>query len=178
MKLTHSLPILMLCAAPQFATAQQTKATSPEAFSAFVVDLCMFNQTEDIPAELAVAQQKATASGLPTVVENADMGMYGQSDAIFIMVSKTIDTLACVVELPAAQGGDHAFFEVVEAYFDAAYDSRYPDHLESIDDNPSPHIDGHDWIIRTDANDSAVVTISFGTEDGISISGVLAKKYD
>lgn len=175
MKLTAMLSALLLCSATHTATAQQA---APAGFAKFAVDLCMYDKTTDLAGDLAASKQKVAATGLSTMVETDDMGMYGVSGEQFIMVSKSIDSLICIIELSAAKGGDHAFFEELEALFDAAYDTRYPGHKESINDDPSPHVDGHDWIIRTAANDDAIITISFGTEEGISISGVLAKKYD
>lgn len=160
---------------PQFAAAQETL---PAGFADFLVDVCMFEQTTDLPADLATAKAAATSFGLPELVNNDDMAMYGVFGEMTFMLSKTVDSLVCVLDRPAENGGDHAFYEELETAFGTAFNAKYPGNLESLDNDPSPHDDTHGWIIRTAVNDAAIISLDFGTADGVQVSGILAKKYD
>ena len=103
--------------------------------------------------------------------------MYGSPASTFVMVSKTIDSLTCLVKI-APPFGSFQPYKIIEAGFDAQFRGRYPEYKDSIDDDPSPHVEGHDWIVRTLANDSIIISIDWGTEDGITIAGVTKKEYD
>ena len=157
--------------------ASQDVLTTPENAAIFSINLCMFPSTENIPELLTEAKSKAADSGLPVVVENDDSGMYGSPADAFVMVSKTIDSLTCLVKMPPPRGSFQTY-KIIEAGFDAQFRNLYPSYKEDIDDDPSPHVDGHDWIVRTLANDTIIITIDWGTEDGITIAGVTKKEYD
>ena len=170
------LALAALALAPAGALAQDVFA-SPETTAIFAIDLCIYPSTENIPAHLSEAQAKVAATGLAALSETEDAGMYGTPADVFVVVTKTIDSLTCLVQIPPPRG-DIAAYKIIEAGFDAQFQGRFPGYKESIDDDPSPHIEGHDWIVRTPENDSVIITIDWGTEDGISIAGVRKKEYD
>ncbi|MEE9426879.1 MAG: hypothetical protein V3V25_01905 [Paracoccaceae bacterium] len=150
---------------------------SAQSAANFTVGLCLFPSTDDLEGQLAAAKEKALATGLSIMFEDGERGMFGNPSDVFVVVSKTIDSLHCVVQI-APPKGTHDYFETIESAIAVEYQVRFSGFNESIDDDPSPHIDGHGWIFRTPANDSIIVSIDFGTEDGITIGGVAKKEYD
>ena len=166
----------VLCLGLLPAHAEKALGT-PESVATFVVDLCVFPSSEGTGGQLHQAQERAAGTGLEAMVESTEMGMYGSQETIFVIVQKSIESLSCVVKI-APPFGNHETFEVIEAAFDAEFRGNFPGYNESIDDDPSPHVDGHDWIIRTEANDSVIIVIGFDTVDGITVAGITKKEYD
>ncbi len=158
-------------------TRAQDMFASPETTAIFAVNLCMFPSTQDIPAQLSGARSRVAATGLPVLSQTDEAGMYGNPAGVFVVVTRTIDSLTCLVQIKPPRG-DFTAYKIVEAGFDAQFRGGFPGYKDSIDDDPSPHVEGHDWIVRTPENDSVIITIDWGTEDGITIAGVRKKEYD
>ncbi len=171
------IPLTTTLAVTGYTATAQDIFTSPQSTANFAVGLCLFPTTLDLAGQLNAAKEKAKATGLPIMVENDDRGMYGDPSGVFVVVTKTIDSLTCLIQI-APPIGNHEAFEAIESTFAIEYQVRFAGYKESIDDDPSPHIDGHDWIVRTPTNDSIITVIDYATEDGISITGVTKKEYD
>ena len=158
------------------AMAQQTDP-SLDAIMDFAANYCVFEQTDDIAGPFKTAKKAAIATGLPVVVEDEKSGIYGDMSATFVIVTAGLDNLSCVVKFPANVMG-HDGFEKLETMISATFDSRFPGHLTGADDDPSPHVDGRDWVIDTAAKDHIAVTLNFGTEEGVQLSSVAQKTYE
>lgn len=148
-----------------------------ESIAAFATGPCMIHQSGDIDATLKVAKKLTLATGLPLLMEQDRSMVFGDFAGLNVTISGSIDSASCAMRIPGAMI-NHAGFEAIEAAIQAVINARYPDHLEALNDDPSPHVDGHDWVIRTEANDSLAITIQFGTETGVLFVSAANQQYD
>ncbi|HHS94167.1 MAG TPA: hypothetical protein ENK63_02340 [Rhodobacterales bacterium] len=162
-----------LLAVPAMAQAQEPV----EAAMQFAADACIFAETGDIATPFAAMQERARASGLPVVVEDEKTGIYGDLGALHAIVTAGVDSLTCVVKIPAAMI-DHVGFEALEAAVNEQFAARHPGFLTTAKDDPSPHIDGRSWVIDTAAKDHIAATLSFATEDGVQFATAAQKTYE
>ena len=165
---------LVALAAP---TMAQDFTDSPAMIVDFVTQSCIFSETGDIEAAFATLKEGARQTGLPKLVADAKTGIYGDLSGFHIIVNAGLDSLGCVIKIPASDI-DHVGFEVLETVITEEFDARHPGYLTSANDDPSPHVDGRDWVIDTAAKDHIAATLNFGTEDGVILSSVAQKTYE
>ncbi|HGG05024.1 MAG TPA: hypothetical protein ENK28_06155 [Aliiroseovarius sp.] len=171
----HMILTTALLALPVSASGQDL--TDPvQASMAFAAHNCVFTETGDIADHFAAIQAAARETGLPVVVEDAKTGIYGDMLALHIIVTAGLDNLSCLVKIPASLI-DHDGFEVFETLVDTTFNERHPGHKGGPKDDPSPHIDGRDWVIDTAAPDHIAATLSFGTEEGVQLAAAAQKLY-
>ncbi len=167
---------LAMALATTSAMAQQSDP-SLDAIMDFAAKSCVFETIDDVAGPFKAAKKAAIATGLPVVVEDEKTGIYGDLSEMFIIVTAGLDNLSCVVKFPASVMG-HDGFEQLETMVSATFNSRFPGHMTDPNEDPSPHVDGRDWVIDTAAKDHIAVTLSFGTEDGVQLSSAAQKTYE
>lgn len=165
---------LVVLSAPVIA---QDAAISIENIAIFTAGPCLIPQSGDVLETLKVASKGTMATGLPLLMEQDKSAVFGDWAGLNVTLSAGIDNVSCSVRMPGTLI-DHAGFELIEAHLSAAIEAQYSDFIESISDDPSPHVDSHDWVIRTEANDAIAVTLQFGTESGIIFVSNAQQKYD
>lgn len=174
--LTAAFALLCAGALAGSASAQEAGPGLDE-IVALATGPCLFTESGDVTTPFSAARDAAAALGLMTLSDTDKAAMFGMPGQTTAVITAGVDLVTCRITLPPP-AGDHDGFETVEAALDAEITARYPKHLESIDDDPSPHIDGHDWVVRTDANDHLAVVLDYSTERGTEINIAIQKKYD
>lgn len=161
---------------PTIAAAENGLETI-ESIAAYAAGPCFIHQSGDVNATLKTAKDATVLTGLKVAMEQGTSIVYGDFAGLNITLSSGIDDVSCAFRIPANMI-DHAGFELMEETLDAAIKARYPDFIDSTNDDPSPHIDGHDWVTRTEANDALAITIQYTTERGVLFVSAAQKKYD
>ena len=162
-----------LLASPAFAQTPEPVAAAMQ----FAASACVFEATGDIATPFAAVQEMARATGLPVIVEDDKTGIYGDFGGLNIIVTAGLDSLSCVVQIPASQI-DHDGFESFETLITEAFTTRHPTHAGGAMDDPSPHIDGRDWVIDTAAKDHIAASLGFATQDGVQFAASAEKTYE
>ena len=168
------LALLATFATPVYA---QEGGLSPAEIVDFVTGPCLLSETGDIATPFAALKEGARQTGLPKVVADAKTGIYGDLSGLNIIVTAGVDSLTCVVSIPASMI-DHDGFDVLETVITEAFTARLPGFKSSANDDPSPHVDGRDWVIDTAAKDHVAASLGFATEDGVQFSSVAQKTYE
>ncbi len=157
--------------------AAQDMANSPVMIVDFVTGPCLLSETGDIATTFAALKQAVRQTGLPRLVADSTTGIYGDPSGFHIIVTAGSDSLTCVISIPASVI-DHVGFEVLETVVTEEFDARLPGYKTSASDDPSPDVDGREWVIDTAAGDHIAAALSFATEDGVQFSSVAQKKYE
>ena len=148
-----------------------------DAFIALATGPCLFADIGDVATPFKAARDAAAGLGLMVLSDTDQAAMFGIPLQQQVVVTRGVDHVACVITF-APPLGDHDAYKAVEAALDDEITARDPDHLESLEDDPSPHVDGHDWLAHTPANDALAVALDYSTERGVEIAVSIQKKYD
>ncbi len=168
-----ALALVMLGAAAPLA-AQDGVDTS--ALADMMASACIFD-TLDFDAEYAAVKAAMAGTGLPLVMEQEKNVMYGDPAGVNLVATRTIDSLTCTLRLPAPVG-THEVFAEFEAKFDAAIGQTFAKHISQPDDDPSPHIDGHDWVASFPGQMHYAATLDWGTEEGLLVGIGFRQLYE
>ncbi len=148
-----------------------------DAFIALATGPCLFAETGDVATPFKAARDAAAGMGLMALSDTDQAAMFGIPLQQQVVVTRGVDHVACMITF-APPLGDHDAYKEVEAALDAEITARDPNHLESIEDDPSPHVDGHDWLLHNAANDALAVALDYSTERGVEIATSIKKQYD
>ena len=162
------------CSFANVSMAQDSLDTA--ALAETVAQACMF-ETIDFDAEYAALTSAFADGPLPSMMEQEKTQVFGDMSATHIIVSRKIDELACFMRMPAPLGSKDVFTEF-ETALDSAIDAAFPKHLEEKDTNPSPHIEGHDWVASFPGKMHYAVALDWGTETGLQLAVGFRQLYE
>ncbi|MEO0370736.1 MAG: hypothetical protein AAF231_04690 [Pseudomonadota bacterium] len=131
----------------------------------------------DWPALFANAQALATNAQLPQVMSTDEAAMFGNPGGAHVIFSKTIDSMACRLVLPA-QTGTEQFYQDLVTGMDWKIGAVYPDALSVEQNKPSPHEAEHQWVFRVAAERHFAVSLDWERESGVSVNIGYSQVYD
>ncbi|MDF1856900.1 hypothetical protein [Pseudooceanicola sp.] len=153
------------------------EAADPAALAEMMVGGCIFDDL-DFDAEYAAMTEAMAGSGLPEVMVQDKTVMYGDPAAQLTLVgTRTIDSLSCTLQLPAGIG-THEVFTDFETRFETALQQHFGSLISQPDDDPSPHVDGHDWVASFPGRMHYAVTMNWGTEEGLLVAIGFRQLYE
>jgi hypothetical protein len=86
-----------------------------------------------------------------------------------VVFTREIDSLACALTVPAPPA-DEAYFATVRDRMQAMISATYPTALSVSNDDPSPHVDGHQWVFSNPRDRHFAVSLDWQRERGITLA--------
>ena len=108
----------------------------------------------------------ADAAALTTVMANDQAAMFGNPGGLHLVFSKSIDSIACALTVPA-DTGTQSYFETLRGSVAQRVTAVYPDALSVDADPASPHEEKHDWVFSVPAERHFAMTLTWQVEDGV-----------
>ena len=146
------------------------------ALASVVTEACLFDSL-DFNAEYQALTTAMEGTGLPVVMAQEKTSVFGDMTAMNIVVARKIDELSCFMRIPAPMGTKEVFSDF-QAKMDAVVDTAFPKHLEEADSDPSPHVDGHDWVASFPGKMHYAVSLDWGTETGLQLAVGFRQLYE
>ena len=137
---------------------------------------CMFN-TLDFDAEYAEAVAAFEVAKLPVAVQQDSNVIYGNPGGASLVLNRKVDEIACALILPA-EVGTHDYYKVLEAQIGPTFKSTHPNHIDQELDDPSPHVDGHDWVASYPGQMHQAVSLRWNTDSGIVLAIGFRQLYE
>lgn len=161
-------PALLSCVLLAAAPVAAQEALDTSALADLMVEACIFDRL-DFEGQFKATTEAMASSGLPVVAQEDKTAVYGDPAGAYLVTTRSIDSLSCALRLPAPLGSR----EVLEDFrtkFGAGIADTFPDVTSLADDNPSPHIDGHDWSASFPGKMHYALALDWGTEDGLTVA--------
>ena len=137
---------------------------------------CIFN-TLDFDAEFAKAIAAFSTAELPVALSQERTVVYGTPGGASLVLNRKVDEIACALMLPP-QIGTHDYYKVLEAQIGPAFKAAHPKHIDQLNDDPSPHVDGHDWVASYPGQMHQAVTLRWETDSGITLAIGFRQLYE
>lgn len=145
----------------------QTVLDTPGAAGALIANACV-SQSLDFEALLERATTIAEQIGLPQVTKSDTVAVFGDLSSAHVMFTREIDALACALTVPSPPG-DEAYFATVRERMQAMISATYPTALSVANDDPSPHVDGHQWVFNNPRDRHFAVSLDWQRERGVML---------
>lgn len=154
----------------------QSPLDTPGSAGALIANACV-TQSLDFPALIARAAAIAEQIGLNTVTKSDKVAVYGDMAAANVVFSREIDAMACALRVPAPTA-DLAYYETVRDRMQAMIMSVYPQALSVDTNNPSPHEEGYQWVFSVPRDRHFAASLTWQTEDGVTLSVGYSQIYE
>ncbi len=151
-----------MTAAPAVA---ETSLADPQAAGTLMAAACV---TDDMNWDevYSVAVDTLALSGAATLTETAEVAQFGLPTEPNLMATRTVDSLACRLTVPA---GDEAYFETLRDAFAAGLGDTYPAALSVPGDTASPHDEKHDWVFSVAGERHFAASLSWQADRGVML---------
>lgn len=176
MTLRHLLATAMGFGISTTAALAQDGFANPFLTGAAMSQACMFN-TLDFDAEYAEAIAVFEGAKLPVTVAQEGSVVYGTPGGASLVLNRKVDEIACALMLPAAIG-THEYYKVLEGQVGPTFKATHPNHIDQVSDDPSPHVDGHDWVASYPGQMHQAVSLRWNTDSGIVLAIGFRQLYE
>ncbi len=150
--------------------------SDPMSAGRLVAQACI-SPSLDFDALFIGANALVSASGLPVAVQNAEVGMWGDPGGAHLIVSRTIDSLACQLKMPSPDGSE-TYFEALRDSTEAEIKAVYETALSDAMDKPSPHEAAHQWVMRVPAKRHFAASLDWQREQGVMLGIGYSQIYE
>ena len=143
----------------------QSVLDDPNAAGALMGAACVTDSV-DWDAVFATARNAMAAQGLATMTDTDEVATFGLPTAPNLMATRTIDSLACRLIVPA---GDEAYFNALRDAFGTAVSVTYPKALSVASNTPSPHDEKHEWVRSIPGERHFAATLEWQADRGVML---------
>lgn len=146
----------------------QDRITDPVAAAEVMAQACI-PATLDFDTLFAGAVAVGNGLGLPVLTQDEKVSMWGSPVGNRLMVTRTIDSMACALDVIPPDGTE-GFFEALRDAFGPAVLSIYPKAIVQADNTPSPHNESHHWVFSVPGDRHFAATLSWDRERGVNLA--------